>query len=65
MEFTRKSWWVNDRYKTSEPDKCTYAGVLLRDIFRIALTYASLNDIDVMAADIKNTYLQALSSEKN
>ena len=32
---------------------------------RIALTYAALNGINVMAADIKNAYLQAPSSEKH
>ena len=31
---------------------------------RIALTYAALDGIDVVAADIKNAYLQAPSSEK-
>ena len=32
---------------------------------RIALTYAALNDIDVNAADIRNAYLQAPTSEKH
>ena len=35
-----------------------------RDLVRIALTYAALNDVDVTAADIQNAYLQAPSSEK-
>ena len=32
---------------------------------RITLTYAALNDVDITAADIKNAYLQAPSSEKH
>ena len=32
---------------------------------RIALTYAALNDLDVFAADIRNAYLQAPSSQKD
>jgi hypothetical protein len=32
---------------------------------RIALTYAALNDLDVCAADIRNAYLQAPSSQKD
>ena len=36
-----------------------------RESVRMALTYATLNGIDVMAADIKNAYLQAPSSEKH
>ena len=36
-----------------------------RESVHIALTYATLNGIDVVAADIKNAYLQAPSSEKH
>ena len=43
----------------------TYAGVVSRESVRIALTYAALNHIDVMAADIRNAYLQAPSSQKD
>ena len=31
----------------------------------MGLTYAALMDLDVMAADVQNAYLQALSSEKD
>ena len=37
----------------------------MRESVRIALTYAALNDIDVMAADIRNAYLQASSLQKH
>ena len=65
MDFTRKSRWVLDGHKTTDPIGSTYAGVVSRDSVRIALTYAALNDIDVLAADIQNAYLQAPSSQKH
>ena len=65
MDFTRKSHWVLDGHKTTDPIGSTYAGVVSRDSVRIALTYAALNDIDVLAANIQNAYLQAPSSQKH
>ena len=65
MDFTRKARWVKDGHKTADPEYSTFAGVVSRESVRIALTYAALNSIEVMAADIKNAYLQAPSSEKH
>ena len=65
MDFTRKARWVLDGHKTPEPEGSTYASVVSRESVRIALTYATLNGIDVFAADIQNAYLQAPSSCKN
>ena len=42
-----------------------YAGVVSRESVRIAFTYAALNGVDVFAVDIRNTYLQAPSSQKD
>ena len=56
---------VKDGHKTPDPEQPTFAGVVSRESIRIALTYAGLNHIQVMAADIKNAYLQAPSSEKH
>ena len=65
MDFTRKARWVKDGHKTPDPVWSTYAGVVSRDSVRIALTYAALNNVDVMAADIQNAYLQAPASERH
>ena len=65
MDFTRKARWVLDGHKTPDPIGSTYAGVVLRESVRIALTYAALNELDVFAADIRNAYLQAPSSQKD
>ena len=65
MDFTRKARWVLDGHKTPEPNVSTYAGVVSRESVRIALTYAALNGVDVVAANIRNAYLQAPSSQKD
>ena len=65
MDFTRKARWVLDGHKTPNPIGSTYAGVVSRDSIQIAFTYAALNDLDVFAADIRNAYLQAPSSQKD
>ncbi len=63
--FTRKPRYVLDGHKTSDPKGSTYAGAVSRESVHIAFTYAALNGIDVMAADILNAYLQAPTSEKH
>jgi hypothetical protein len=63
MDFTRKARWLLDGHKTPNPIGSTYAGVVSRDSVRITFTYAALNGVDVWAADIKNAYLQAPSSQ--
>ena len=65
MDFTRKARWVKDGHKHPDPESSSYAGVVSRESVRIALAYAALNDLDVLAADIRNAYLQAPSSEKH
>jgi Reverse transcriptase (RNA-dependent DNA polymerase) len=65
MDFTRKARWVLDGHKTPEVEGSTYAGVVSRESVRIALTYATLNDLQVCVADIRNAYLQAPSSQKD
>jgi hypothetical protein len=64
MDFTRKARLVADGHKTAKPAHCTYAGVVSRESVRIALTFAALMDLEVLAADIQNAYLQAPPSEQ-
>jgi len=65
MDFTRKARYVLDGHRTEDPQGSTYAGVVSRESVRIAFTYAALNGIDVMAADVLNAYLHAPASEKH
>ena len=65
MDMTRKSRWVLDGHKTPEPLHSTYDDVVSQESVRIAIIYAALNDLDVTCADIRNSYLQAPSSQKD
>eukprot|EP00957_Ditylum_brightwellii_P118675 9052095-Ditylum_brightwellii.AAC.1 len=65
MNFTRKSRWVLDGYKTPDPVGSMYTGVVSREYVRSAFTYAALNNLDFWAADIQNAYLQAPSSQRH
>ena len=65
MDFTRKARYVLDGHRTDDPQGSTYAGVVSRESVRIAFTYAALNGIDIMTADVLNAYLQAPASEKH
>ena len=48
-----------------DPEILKYAGVVSRESIRILLTHAALHGTDIMTADIRNTYLQAPTSEKH
>ena len=65
MTLERKAWWVKDDHKTLQPDWSRYAGVVLREIICITLTYTALNGLSVCGCDIQNAYLQEPASEKN
>ena len=60
----RNSCWVLDGHRTPDPDGSLYAGVVSREIIRIATIYVALNEIDVVMAEISNTYHQVTSSNK-
>ena len=65
MNFQCKARWVKDGHKTPDPETSNYAGVVSRESIRILLTHAALHGVPVMAADIRNAYLQAPTSEKH
>ena len=65
MDFTRKARGVKYGHRSPDPTTSAYAGVFSRESVRVGLTYSALMDLDVMAADIHNAYLQAPSSEKD
>ena len=65
MDFTQKARWVLDGHKTSTPEGTTFAGVVSRKSVQIIFVYAALNGIAIYAADIRNAYLQAPSSQRD
>ena len=64
MDFTRKARLVAEGCRTPNPVTSTYAGVVSREIVRIAFTDALLNGFDVWAADVQNAFFQAPCSKK-
>jgi hypothetical protein len=64
MDFTRKARYVAGGHMTDPPPSITYSSVASRDSVRIAFMIAALNDIDVLACDIGNAYLNASPREK-
>jgi hypothetical protein len=63
-DFTRKSRLVAGGHMTDPPASITYASVVSRESARIAFLIAALNDLDILAADIGNAYLNAPVREK-
>ena len=64
MDFTRKARFVAGGHMTEAPTSITYSSIVSRDSIKIAFLLAALNDIDVMACDISNAYLNAPCKEK-
>ena len=65
MDFTGKARCTKYGHHTADPESSKYAGMLSRESICILLTHAVLYGTDVMAADIRNAYLQSLTSEKH
>ena len=64
MDFTRKARLVAGGHMTDPPTHMTYSSVVARDSVRLAFLIAALNDLDLLAADIGNAYLNAPTKEK-
>ena len=65
MDFMRKARWVLNRHKTPDSVGSTFARVVSRESIWIAFTCAALNGLDILAADIRNAYIQAPSSQRD
>ena len=64
MDFTQKARYVAGGHVTKPPASLTYASVVSRESVRIAFLLAALNDLDILAGDIGNAYLNAPCREK-
>ena len=64
MDFTRKARFVAGGHLTDAPGSITYSSVVSRDSIRIAFLIAGLNDLDVLAGDVTNAYLNAPCRER-
>ena len=64
ISLTRKARFVAGGHMTDPPKESTYSSVVSRESVRLAFLAAALNDIDILAADIQNAYLEAFTKEK-
>jgi hypothetical protein len=59
MDFTCKVHFVAGGHKVDPPSSLTYSSVMSCDSVHIAFLLAALNDLDIQAAGIGNTYINA------
>jgi hypothetical protein len=64
MDFTRKARFVAGGHWTAPPASLTYSSVVARDSVRLCFLIAALNDLELLAADIGNAYLNADTRER-
>jgi Reverse transcriptase (RNA-dependent DNA polymerase) len=65
MDFTRKARFVAGGHLTDPPKETVYSSVVTRESVRIFFLICALNDLDVLACDVQNAYLNATTKEKN
>jgi hypothetical protein len=63
-DFRRKARLVAGGHQTKAPVTITYASVVSGETVRLALTIASLNDLNVKVGDVLNAYITVPVKEK-
>ena len=63
-DFLRKARLVAGGHKTKAPPTITYSSVVSHETVRLALTVASLNDLEAKAGDVLNAYITTPITEK-
>ena len=64
MDLTYKARFVAGCHLTNPPTSMAYASVVSRESVRIAFLLAALNNLEILAGDIGNVYLNAITTEK-
>ena len=64
LDMTRKARYVAGGHLTDVPSSMTYSSIVSRDTVRIGFLIAALNDLDILAGDIQNAFLEAPTKEK-
>jgi hypothetical protein len=64
MDFTRKARFVAGGHVTDPPTSITYSSVVAHDSVHLAFMIASLNNLQILSADIGNAYLNAYTKER-
>ncbi len=63
-DFEQKARLVASGHLTQAPATITYASVVSHETVHLALTFGSLNDLEVKVGDVLNAYITALVMEK-
>ena len=63
-DFRQKARLVAGGHLTKAPATITYASVMSRETVRLALTFASLNDLEVKVGNVRNAYITTPVKEK-
>jgi hypothetical protein len=64
MDFTYRARFVAGGHTTDTPGSITYLRVVSCNNLQLAFLIVGLNDLDVLAGDVANTYLNAKCREK-
>jgi Reverse transcriptase (RNA-dependent DNA polymerase) len=64
MDLTRKARFVAGGHMTEPSASITYSSVVSRDSVHLAFLIAALNDLEILACDVGNAYLNAPCREK-
>ena len=59
-----KARFVAGGHQTDPPADSVFSSVVSRDSVRLGFLVAALNDLDILAADVQNAYLNADTKEK-
>ena len=59
IDFTRKARFVAGGHTTEALTSITYSSVVSWDSVRVGFLIAALNDLEIMACDLENAYLNA------
>jgi hypothetical protein len=63
-DFRQKSRLVAGGHRTKAPATITYASVVSPETMHLALTFVSLNDLEVKVGDVLNAYITTPVKEK-
>ena len=64
FNLTQKAQHVAGDHQTEEPADSMFSSVISCDSMQIAFMLATLNDLDILSANVQNAYLNAPTKEK-
>jgi hypothetical protein len=64
FDFTRKTHFVAGGHVTDPPSNITYSSIVGCNSVQLAFLIAALNDLEILSADVRNAYLNALTKQR-